>query len=119
MIYARDMHIYDNYIDNFRYKHQLEQDKKYKLPYMERHGFRRGKFLINGKIEDVYLSTWNFKTRNIDNKRISVSIMEYPGNSYVLMIIHWMYSKWNTKFYEGLDYIPKWDEIEGIVKNDF
>lgn len=112
------MHIYENYIDNFRYKHELEQDKKYKLPYMEQHGFRRENIIIDGVIEDIYLSTWTFKTRNIDNKKIKVSIMEYP-KSYVLMIIRWIYGNPITRFYEGLDHIPTWDEIENIVKSDF
>ena len=118
MIYAKDMHIYDNYIDNFRHKHQLEQDKKYKLPYIEQHGFRRAKFVINGNIEDVYLSTWNFRIRNIDDKKIKVSIMEFPS-SYVLMISHWIYGSPIIKFYEELDHIPTWDEIEKIVNKDF
>ncbi|MEG2246501.1 MAG: hypothetical protein RSC84_03535 [Peptostreptococcaceae bacterium] len=118
MIYEKDMNIYDNHIDNFRYKHKLERDKKYKLPYMEQHGFRRERILINGNIEDIYLSTWNFRMRNIDNKKVKVSIMEYP-NSYVLMISHWIYGNPIIKFYEGLDYIPTWGEIEKIVKSDF
>lgn len=118
MIYAKDMNIYENYVDNFRYKHKLEQDKKYKLPHMEQHGFRREKIIIDGEIEDIYLSTWNFRIRNIDNKKIKVSIMEYP-KSYVLMISWWIYGNPITKFYEGLDHIPTWDEIENIVKSDF
>ncbi|CEQ01649.1 Uncharacterised protein [[Clostridium] sordellii] len=118
MIYAKDMHIYDNYIENFRYKHQLEQDKKYKLPYMERHGFRRGHYLIDDKIEDVYLSTWDFRIRNIDNKRISFSVMEHP-KSYAMIVYWWKYGTPVTKIYEELDHIPSWDEIERIVKSDF
>ncbi|GAA0102602.1 hypothetical protein UT300012_33170 [Paraclostridium bifermentans] len=118
MIYAKDMHVYDNYIDNFRYKYQLEQDKKYKLPYMEQHGFRRGKFLIEGAVEDVYLSTWSFKIRNIDNKRISFSVMEYP-KSYVMIVYWWKYEIPVTNIYEGLDHIPSWEEVEQMVKQDF
>lgn len=44
--------------------------------------------------------------------------MEYP-KSYVLMISWWIYGNPITKFYEGLDHIPTWDEIENIVKSDF
>ena len=118
MIYAHTINIYNNFIDNFRYKHKLEQDKKYKLPYLEMHYFRRLNILIDDKVEDVYLSTWNFKIRKIDDKRVSVSILEFP-KSYVLIVTHWIGSKWITKVYEQLDHIPDWKEIEEIVKQDF
>lgn len=119
MIYAKDMNIHDNFTDNFNRKWNLEQDPKYKLPYLESHGFRRGNFLIDGKVEDVYLSVWKFKIRNIDFKRISVLIEEYPGESYVMMITHWHGGQNTCKFYEGLEHIPNWEEIEGIVRSDF
>lgn len=119
MIYARDMNIYDNYSDNFNHQYKLAKSPKYELPYMYQHYFRRGKYIISNKIEDIYLSTWMSKIRNIDNKRISVGILEFPG-SYVLRITHWDYSLiGNTKWYENLNDIPSWEEIEQYVKSDF
>lgn len=118
MIYAKDMNIYNNHLKNFEHKHKIEQDRKYKLPYLEMHYFRRLKILIDDKIEDVYLSTWKFKTRKIDDKKVSVSILEFP-KSYVLRITQWVGNKWITKNYEELDYIPEWEEINHIIIEDF
>lgn len=118
MIYTKDLNIYDNHLDNFHHKQKEEKDPKYKLPYLESHWFRRLNILIDDKIQDVYLSTWNFKIRTIDYKRIQASILEYPS-SYVLIVTQWIGSKWITKVYEQLDYIPDWTQIEEIVKQDF
>ena len=120
MIYAKDMNIYDDYLDNFNHQYKLAKSEKYKLPYMYQHYFRRGNYLINGKIEDIYLSTWMSKVREIDNKRISIGILEFPTNTYVLRITHWDKSHiGTTKWYEGLVNIPSWEEIEQYVRNDF
>lgn len=106
MIYTKDLNIYDNHLDNFHHKQKEEKDPKYKLPYLESHWFRRLNILIDDKIQDVYLSTWNFKIRTIDHRRIQVSILEFPS-SYVLKVTHLNGTTLgNTIWYEQLDHIP-------------
>lgn len=119
MILLKDLPKFNSTSEALNYINNLEKDKKYKLPYLEQHFLRRGTYLINDEVQEVLLSTWNFKPRKIDFKRMSVSIMEFP-KSYVLMITKSVFgSVGDTKFYEGLDHIPTWKEIEEYIRSDF
>lgn len=86
MILVKDFNNFKNMTDAFNSKLKVEEDKKYKLPNMQRHYFRKETLLMNSKWEYVYLSTWDSKVMNIDFKRISYTVMEYPKS--FAMIIH-------------------------------
>ncbi|MGL5381064.1 hypothetical protein [Clostridium sp.] len=119
MIYVKDLPKFKDMSESFEYLQGLNTDKKYKLPYMYQHYLRRGSFIIDDNVEDVLLSTWMFNTRAFNFKKFTVSIMEFP-KSYVMSITQegiGLIGK--TKWYEQLNHVPNWIEIEYLCGKDF